>query len=75
MIPECEEEKSGKAKMKDSDVCDCARNVLKYCGVNDEKEIDKIIQEMEHYRKCESLHKTVTIILHNKCCACNFRFG
>ena len=62
MISECatEVQKSAKAKMKDSNVRDRARNVLEYCGVNDEEERRKIIQEMQQYLKRESLHKTVT---------------
>ena len=49
------ERQAQKSKVKDShEVYEHARNVLQYCGVNNEKDIGRIIQDMQQYLKRES---------------------
>ena len=54
MTAECQAQKSGKSKMEETEICEHARNVLKYCGISDEEEIGRIIQKMQKYLKRES---------------------
>ena len=54
MIAECQAQKSGKAKMEDSELHENARYVLKHCGVDDETEISRIIQDMKQYLERKS---------------------
>ena len=43
--------------------CDHARDILKFCQVNDEEKISETIREMKQYLERESLHAVIVVIM------------
>ena len=62
------ERQAQKSQMEESEVLENARDVLRYCGVTDETEIGRIIQDMQQYRKRKSQNSIIlqclTLVVH-----------